>query len=530
MQKKCSFADRQYFFIIIRVLVYFTLIFFAIFLRWHNSVSLILDPDSIGYLEPGLELLNNGHLTHSQRSYPYPIFLYTILSFIKNINAILYIQHALAILVLLGSIFFLEKEIRDIEYKSNKLLIFFLGIFALIGCFWNPSLILYEKHLRPEGILLPSFFLICYLLFAYVKKVKQGAFSIKIFFVIIAYAVFSAYLHPRMSLAFYFICFFLLIHFGLYARQKIYKKLLTCLFSLLIVFVIVYPERYLVNKFDQTSDLFAYKQFFFGNLEGISSVLNEGDFIDKEFDQNYLKEIIQRTYSETRNRESFPILKYDLDFAQYKLYPEYHERYDKDSLSIKNKIIEAQIQKIENENREANKQDTIAVQEQFLKNNYFQDWFELMITKHPLKVTKKTGTQIYYVLFSPKIRYINTSENNIASSFDETSPQYPYLIQNLQYQPKIINMKRFPRIFEVAFYYLNYGIKYLVLLGLFFYLYQLFRLKIDLFDLLLVTIFVATSLTVAFLHTFDNPRYSESLMPSAFLFSLLSLYRIMKRH
>lgn len=201
---------------ILRLSIYVLIFFVACFLRFQSGFFINLDLDSAGYLNPAMDAIYKKEFVLYTRSYAYPFFSMISILVFKNINSILFIQHLLSISSLLVAFWLLEKNLRSLKNVKIFWLQFLFATAFLLVCFWNGSIILFEKTLRPEGLTLFSFSLLAFLFYGYIQKRNQGNLraSSRLFFILFFCLFFMSFLHSRMTLGFYSVGIYLFICHG----------------------------------------------------------------------------------------------------------------------------------------------------------------------------------------------------------------------------------------------------------------------------------------------------------------------------
>lgn len=533
-----------------RKIMYGIIFVIAAFLRFGiNNPPLLLDPDFSGYLEPALQLMNGKEFGLTIRSYPYPLFCFGILSMFKHIDAILYVQHILALITLICSFLFLEKLIDKTSIVKIKEVVCFLGIIFIVACFWYGNIIVLEKTLRPEGIVLPTLFLVFYLLYQYYQASKNHIYSFVRLISLVFVSLILAYLHPRMSLAFYFTVFIVIGHFLYFSNYRFQSKVIATIVLALVSCVVIIPELYLIKNYEENTNTFAYKQFYFSNLYGINEAMDQGESILSDFDKTTMKEIITETLNNSSFEKSFPILKYDLDVPQYELFPIAFNKYNNNRLervkSNGRKIIDDKLQELSYENRESTYQDTVEVLDKLkalhndlntimvvdnVESYYFKSWFWLMIQKYPHKVAYKTGKQLIYLFFDFSTSYLSATGLDFqCKSFNRESEEFQFLCKELKFNPDKVYFYKPPSLFDSLIVLFGYFLKILMIIIIPFYFIQLIKKKLNLFDFLVGAFFLITVFTIAFLHTLDLVRYRASFFPVLMLFVTLGSYKLLSQ-
>jgi hypothetical protein len=485
----------------------------------YTPIETILDADSTGYLAPALNFLETSEFHHLfARSYAYPIFCLIILSIFKNITAIAVVQHFLSLLSILALFFFIEIEYID-KNKLSRLKEFFVKLLVLIFFFFlllDGNLMVLEKTLRPEGLVIPTMILFFSLFYLLQKsKLNNSLLFLGVFF---AYSFIIILLHPRFTLGIYCI---LMYQIGNYVYQN-KKTLKTSLIKvgatfLLTYFIVTIHEKKLINRYDQTSPAFGLKQFYYSNLFAVSNALNNGFFVNRNYDYCVLENKISLTLAQTDVSKYF--LGYNIDFAQYSIGDN-----DLGQELVKTYLLEKYNVNSNNlsERRFKNLYDSAPHNDLYI--DYYKKWFYLLITKYPIEILKKTLYQMYISLLKHNYHYIAFWEEQFyKNNYDKENRHYNYLKEQLNFKDKEIIIN-YPPILSFIFLISSILIRFILLCGLIHILIKIVLFKNgDIINIAIGVFIILSIFLVAFTHTFDIARYMQSLLPVIYFFVLLSL-------
>jgi len=498
----------------------YAVVFLAgIYLRFSTPLTTILDPDSTGYLAPALKFLLFGEFDHYTRSYSYPFFNLITLLIFKDINTICIVQHILGLLSVLAMIIFIERSFMGHFINRNARILFtIISITFISTLILNGNIILFEKMLRPEGLILPSSIIILIFSYKYFKYKKTNhrllLYGLNIFLLFT-----FIFLHPRMSAAFFSMAVVILIWEIRFRKTKLFIKIILPLGFFIFLFAACYiPEKYLINKYDQKASAFAYRQFFFTNAKTVLKAINEGISIESDFDNKVLKNDIIRTLKKDENNYMFPILHYNVDYLQYGLvekeYIDYIHKLNWKSVFQKNKYLFGS-------NFPATRDDTLKIIkmiDHIIDNryvHYYKSWSVILIEKYPIDVFKKALRQLIFVSFHPDIDFLRFGGNySFGQSFQEKHiALYNYLVNKLNYKPdEKVNIK-FPGYIAQFISILSIILRIGFVFCLFYFFIMLIKGQLSIFNFCITFIVIISIFTIAVFHTFEFVRYIASLSP-----------------
>jgi hypothetical protein len=496
-----------------RYILYAVIILAGILLRVSTSFNTILDYDASGYINPALNCFVKGIFTHdTARSYPYPLFCTAILYVFRNINAIGIVQHTAGILSGIVFLAFLEKSYSAGFNTRKKAWLFTLlaTVFAA-AVFLNVITILFEKSLRPEGIILPCFAVSIILIHRYFGTV---AISLKFYGLLIFLLCIFALLHPRMSLAFWgaaaFISFYEIRKY--WASDK-RRAICSLLIPSAIYICCMLPEKKLVAEYDRQSEAFAYRHFFCRHAPAILKAIGDGNIVNEEYDNNILRNHIHLTLTDKNITYQWPILRYNIDYLQYIL----------GDRNLDAALIRAFKQK-HPELKESEYKARKDWQNRYYY--YYKSWFNILVCKYPLDIAKATLKQITYAFIHPEISpVIVYSANTHIPVAPIANFAYPdYLADKLGFEPKAEVTVEFPPTLTYLFNASSFLFRPVFALCLFCSLYLLITNRLKPFHIVLLYCTISCILTIALINTFDISRFLQSLSFLISAFMLLTIF------
>lgn len=519
----------------IRVSIFMMILLIAIYLRFGTGDILFFDGDSMGYIDPALQLKDKGEISWMGRSYPYPFFLYGVLSLFNHISAILWIQHILAIITLIFLVFFIERRLLP-SYPTLKsaVVTFSLSICVLVFCFWNGNLIAFEKTVRPEGVILPSSFLLMFLIWIYFSSRKKNDLHSFLIPIIVLISFLYGLLHPRNILGIYVVLIYILGNYFLYTNYNRTKKVTIGIVSLIIAILVIYPEKEIEKKAENIQlKEFAYRHFFYSNMRAVKRAIHDKLHVIPGLDTVYLKKMSEEVFDTAPDYNGFPILGYNLDNPQYEFLYNYKIQYELANWNI-DSIIKARTQIAKKEKRALNKNDTLIIEAR-LKGfhefehqfqTYYSRWFRLLCLNYPIEILKKTSNQFFFFFLSPKTKYIN-SVNRLGQEqrFTNASREFDY-IKSLGYQPDEPFVMNYPRRLEHIMQNIGLLLKYVFTLTSLLFIYNIFRKRLSSFEWSIGLILFLSIFTIGFTHNFDYSRYAEALLPFILVFTILGIQKL----
>lgn len=476
-----------------RGVLYFAIILIGICLRFFTGTTLILDPDSKGYFYPVASLFAEFPFELGNRSYTYALLLTPIILSVKNINAILIFQHLLSTITTILICIFLYRNQEKEKHIKVKHIKFLLGIVFLLITFWNGATILFEKNLRPEGVIYPFLILFLFLCNHILFNIKKKSIPLKVLIGFACLTAFITLMIPRLTIAIYsvfLIINILIFHSKVFSLQKWIK--IVCLY--VVVFLIIISPDKLYNHGSNDNKYFGHKQFYFSSFPEIQQVIDKGDCVNKGFDKVYFPKLYNESIEKTSHPEYWTLAGYNIDIPQYILFDKEPYKSAKKNCSIND-------------------------------NLFFKDWFWKMNLQYPHLVLKKISRQMIYLMFHPKILFIYLVNNNtIEQSPDQYYTEYShYLINKLNFSSDPVQYP-YPEILNKIFILIGIIMKGLLIVLFPFYTFQLFKKNIDWMSIIIGIILWGTLITTAWLHTLDIDRYIEFMIPITTLFFLYLIY------
>ncbi len=491
----------------------------AIILRFSTPLTALLSVDYTGHIQPAIKFFAFDSFDHHEWAYPYPIFLISVLSVFKNINLIPIIQHSLSILTTLGFIILIEKYYKKrisgikSEVAFTILSVFFVGIILL-----NGNLIILEKNVHHEGLIIPSVLIIVSALFIYFNYIKPK-YNILIYTLCVFILLIISLLQYRFTPGFLIIAVIILIRESLKSFNISWKKTIIPISIFIILYLLVFmPERYLINKYDKIVPSFAYTQFMYSNAPTVLKIIEEGKSVEPDYDTIILKKHIIETLNHS-NKTSFPILGYNFDYLKYQLA-------EPDLVNhLAKKYFPDKIQQKTIWNMSRNSKSSE------IYNNYYKNWAKLIIREHPSEPIKKTINQLYNFFFNASINYVRHSEKHTISNPEiirQPFCKYAYLESRFKFNSGARVEIDLPETKGSYFVFLSFLIRISLIFSILYSIWLVFKRPIPYFVISLLVVILTTIFTIAVLHSFDISRYIHTLLPfimSFILFSGLSLLK-----
>lgn len=547
---------------------YIIILFLGVFFRFSNPISPLLALDYIGHLRPVAMFFLHGEFDHFEMSYPYPVFLISILSIFKNINSIVIIQHLLSTITIAGFLVFIEAKYKNVALccKFNNIIFTILTVFFFYMIFFNDYLIFLEKNIHHEGIIIPSTLIYIVLLFLYYNE-KVNRKRTYLFLMVLSISFIFSLLHYRMIAGFIAISLIVLIY-EIRIRLKTNKRnvYIPILVYTVLALIVFLPEKYLIQKYEKTAPAFKYTQFFYSNARTIKKALQDGHAVIPEHDTTTLIKNIRIVVGENNyeidtiindihyKNSNYPFLGYNSDFLNYELeLPALCEFLTKHYFDItKNELFVLFEEKEEYSS---------------FYNNYFKEWTSIIIFNYPFDVIKKSINQIMNVFFNlnkpliiynSEISHLNSlrfpSYIDFSLEFDSITALYDYTLlsqsQQAMIERKILkanllhefmidkyNFKpnqhikyKYPKFMESFMYMNDTVIRILLLLNIAYIIILVIKRRVSLFIVSIFTFIILSLLTVAVLHTFDVNRYFYALLPIIICFNLFSFLYLLKNN
>ncbi len=509
-----------------RYSVYALILLIGLILRFSTPLVTLLDPDATGYLAPALGFLVNGEFNHVYaRSYTYPTFLTAVLYLFKNINAIAIVQHIIGLSSIILLLYIIENHwLNKLNEKKYELIASFTTIFFAAEICWNANIIAFEKMLRPEGLIMPSLFLLLFSIFFYLYNAKNK-YKVLLYYFNVFLLFNFALLHPRFLAAFFFIAIILFLNQMQYIKPVV-KKLQVAIFTGLIFITCFFPENYLINKYDKTAPIFSLKQFFYSHSPTVLKAINNDIAVEHYYDKNELRNYLTTALNDEGNRDEkqHRIMKFNIDKVQYGM----------DSNSFKYYTYMRKIKKDKGIAISANytltKEDTIKYNNAaFIDisselNYYYVNWVKVLLLNYPMDIIKKVGRQLTYLYTKPEGDFVTYRAISMKQTFEEDRKElFNYLKNDLRYKPLEQIVLKEPKLIQQFNYFANLPLRFLYILSLMMGIYLYVKKGVN--HIVVITFFMLLIyiLTTAFLHTFDIGRYLLSLSPLIFAFILFCL-------
>ncbi|HOE03861.1 MAG TPA: hypothetical protein PLZ52_01485 [Bacteroidales bacterium] len=520
----------------IRYLVYGMIVVSGVVLRFSNPATTILGYDYSGFLLPVYKHFEFGTFDHYEWSYLYPWFIISISSIFKNIDCISVVQHLLSAGSVIAFLIFVELHmLKNLTNRFLKL-IFTIVLFVFVDVlFTNFELIVFEKHLHHEGLLIPSMLLITGLVFSYFNnlfKRRLLIFSITVFFLF-----FVSLLQYRFTVGLFAVALLMLFIECRFRWKKSGAKMVYPVLIFIVFYCVVYlPEKYLINKYDRVNPAFPYAEFFYSNARAVESAVNKGIVVDKKYDSHELQNIVADVLHSGGKKNN--LLGYDFDYFKYtrskpslKMYILKSNGLVDDSVKLETFGDWAKFYFIDFKDPE-NK----AIRNNYIRfcqihNQYFKDWAWVLLKNCPKEVAAKTLKQLGFI-FSPRAVYAEC-----ATDFDAVNPTQQYPFQQKYFN--LLSRLNYKQGRAIHIHFPDSGIKYKILTNYFVYffmmglilysIYLFFRRRPSLSLFSLVLIFLCTVITVSILQTFDTNRYVITLLPLAITAILLFTFDVVTK-
>jgi len=555
---------------LLRYSCYIIILFFGIFFRFSNPISPLLALDYIGHLRPVAMFFLHGEFDHFEMSYPYPVFLISILSIFKNINSIVIIQHLLSTFAIAGFLVFIETKYKNISSccKFNNIIFTILTVFFFYMIFFNDYLIFLEKNIHHEGIIIPSTLIYIVLLFLYYNE-KVSRKRTYLFLIVLSISFIFSLLHYRMIAGFIAVSLIVLIYeIRIRLNNNKRNAYIPILVYIVLSVIIFLPEKYLIKKYEKTAPAFAYVHFVYSNAPVIEKAIIDGYTVLPEYDttiflnnirlvtddNNFLIDTIINDVNYHFN--DFPFLGYNLDYLKDQLGIPSISKYLSMRSFSRNKdkfYLPCSEEKSEYANA---------------FNNYFIEWSKILILKYPGQVIKKTGNQLFNLFFNYKIPLMRFQHD--FSCFNSKGLMIHHNANNISYRDSTISFYNYPKLYhylatthisssinkqKTLFEFLtirhkfkpNQNIKYtypkfmesfmlmndvviriFFMLNILYIIILIFQKRNSTFLLSLFVFLILSVLIVAVMHTFDIDRYFYALLPMIFCFMLFSSINLLK--
>lgn len=486
----------------IELLLFFSIVIVALCLRFSSGLVTIVSFDFEGHLGFIANFLNVGDFYHYEFSYVYPTFVLLILGLFKNINALVYAQHIIAVL----SIVILYFSVRK-TFKVQRIPSFFkiVLLFIIQLILFNQNLIFYEKNLHHESTLIAFFSVFLVLLINYfgASTFRKKQF---LFFSAIVFIWVGTLLHYRFSVGFYLVLVILFVHHLMYLRLNNRKILFPIVLGCTLIFCLQLPETLLANKYDKISSAFVYKQFFFANAYAIDQALDDGMVVRKDFDSRILKDGIDTVLDINKlNKGGFYILGYDFDELKYDL--------------VDTRLLEVFVAE------ELNSSRKLSIGTIYIKlgsshvlsskiEHYYRSWVYILVRNYPTFIFEKIIDQLYGFFFSGKVNFVNPyysakySNNEIKNFYipiDKLVNEY-----DLKFNEGVYKLPKLPSTLHAL---INVLIPIITFISLIFLVFLTLKKSSSFATISLSLVVYCTISTIAILHTFDLSRYSETLYP-----------------
>ncbi|MDD4216596.1 MAG: hypothetical protein PHZ24_04590 [Bacteroidales bacterium] len=505
----------------LRFLIFTLLLIAGTILRFNNPTDTILAYDYYGHLSPTVKFLNFGGFDHHEWAYPYPIFVISTLSLFKNINAICFIQHILSLISLTGLIIYLEYYYKHLKTNTSFQIVYTISTAFVFGIlFLNGNFIFFEKMMHHEGLIIPSTVFIVILLMFYFNSFKKShrtqAFTFAVFGLF-----FTSLLQYRFTVGFFTVAVLLLIIEIVHQRKiNIKKTILSVIIFFILYLSLFLPEYYLINKYEKNAPSFAYTEFVFSNAKIVKKIIDEGKYVDSDFDTTVFEPAISIAL-ENPNKNTFPTLGYNFDYLKYKLVKPALEKYIVQIYSESPNPIY--------------KKPTLANDQNITKiyNDYFKNWTFLILKEYPQDVLLKTINQLIHATIKQNINYIRYNSSVQITNPDttiSTKVGIKFLTENYNFKEGHTYNICIPKKNNFVFNLTGLMVKIMLILSFGYTVFSIIRKRYPLLSICISIIIGCTLITIAILHSFDIARYLQTILPFILILSLVSVLEFVQQN
>ena len=298
----------------------------AVWQRFKLPLDPIADPDTWGYLSPGLRKLTGAEFGHTNgRNFVYPGFLFLVLRLFGTFRAIAATQHLLGLLA--GAVFLLSWKRAQVFVPNPRIGrvgydLLGLGGAAVFLLQWQT--IAFEQAIRPESICafvlsVTFYFLIQFLACFFVehRRTAAVAYGIALSFV----AIFLASIKPSFVFASLFVLTPIIAL--LWRKDWLWQKVWFSLGFAVSAAILLLPE-YFLRRNDELSRTFLPTTLFVIHANLIRDQL--ADDLAKNVTLPYSRDQLERLYvtlraeitkSHTARHYAYHSLGFDPDFLMY---------------------------------------------------------------------------------------------------------------------------------------------------------------------------------------------------------------------
>lgn len=283
------------------------------------------DPDTLGYLFPSLSHLSNGVFCHAGgRAFPYPLFVDGILILCGTFNAINLVQHALGLLT--GAILLVAWHRMFRFFPRSPLM---TALHRVMSCVMLASLLLsrepmlMEHSIRPEAIFpflaMAAIWLATeYCISFYLKQNLRAAFFQGAG--LVGMAILLYFIKPAFGLGVGIAIVPVLVSCLQLKGRWAYRIGILALPILLMGSAVWYPEKVLVERYDQASGTFLSKHLFAFHAHVLRKEI--ADELEGRIPLAYDRQLMEKIAALmdktlTTKSPHFPSLGYDADYFIY---------------------------------------------------------------------------------------------------------------------------------------------------------------------------------------------------------------------
>lgn len=472
-----------------KLFFYFILFLVAILIRKNLPNLPIWDADSAGYINGAISFLNgSGFKVLYSRSFIYSATILPFVWFSKSIAIVVILQKISGLLSVFLMALIWEKLSSNFLHKKIS---FFIGFVLIFFFSISTSTLYYELSLRPEAFFVLFSLTLTYLLLLVFDKTNSEGKTLILIKVVLFLNFFIMHLMPRWGFAFFFVIgvvVWKIFTLEISLRKKLVSILAVIILYLVLVFI---PESYLKKtSFTTSNSEFFHAQFFYANAF----------VIEKDVTKIFPDKSVQKVANEElkRAKAEFAILGYNPDILMYGKLQNYVQ-----TVFFKSKLEEE-------------------------TNFYLKKNIEL-IGSHPILYSQKVTKQlwIFFSQINPSTSLSNATLNleesyHISSHFVVDFSKYylnssNYLMLNEYNSTAYFNVKynlhELNQTINLVPYSLVLLLYCLAVIGIT-YILGIFILKrsTKYYSFALIFgLYFFQLITIAFIHTFDNNRYCESI-------------------
>ena len=279
------------------------------------------DPDTWGYLFPGLSSLAGHDFVHTNgRSFPYPLFVYTLLANFGHFVAITVAQHFLGLLS--GGVLLWTWQRMRRFFPATPVVRWVhrvLGLAITASFLLSQGTLLMEHSIRPEAIF-PFFTILapCLAVEYLIALPRHGRRAFILGAALIFDALFVYFLKPAWGLAAGCAILPVFLSFFWIRKPWVWKGAIVLLPVALVAVTLWYPEKKLAEKYDPKSARFLPQLLFCFNAPTVRQELIREIEGDSSYDRDLLKKVLSIVDREMNaHSRAYTSLGYDADNLMY---------------------------------------------------------------------------------------------------------------------------------------------------------------------------------------------------------------------